>query len=133
MARRDDFLRSQKILRLATVGDGGVPHVVPVWYAYSSKKFLIGTSTKTQKAKNAGKNPRVGFCVDAGVNAPGIYGVAGSGRAELVLDGAKVRRAAKKILLKYFDSLESKSAAELLDMTDCIIEVTPERMASWSY
>ena len=75
MNNRDKFLKSQKILRLATIGDEKNLHIVPVWYLYSSKKIFIGTNTRTQKAKNAKKNKRVSFCVDVGINSPDIYGV----------------------------------------------------------
>ena len=40
MSKLDDFLKSQKILRLATIDDKGNPHVVPVWYLQDGKKNL---------------------------------------------------------------------------------------------
>ena len=82
MRRRDEFLKSQKVLRLATIGKNRTPHIVPVWYIYSSKKIYIGTNTRTQKARNLKKNTRVAFCVDVGISAPNIFGVNGEiGRA----------------------------------------------------
>ena len=80
MSKKDEFLKTQKILRLATVGKNKTPHIVPVWYRYSAKKFYIGTNTRTQKAKNLKKNNRVSFCVDVGINAPNIFGVMGQGK-----------------------------------------------------
>lgn len=133
MAKRDDFLKTQKILRLATIGNNKMPHLVPVWYIYSARKIHIGTNTKTQKAKNIRKNSSVSFCVDVGINAPDIFGVMGQGKASLILEERKVIKIAKKILQKYFDSLENKSAKELLDETDCIIEIIPEKLTVWSY
>lgn len=133
MSRRDEFLRSQKILRLATVGRNRQPHIVPVWYKFTSEKFYIGTNTRTQKAKNLKKNKVVSFCVDVGVNSPEIFGVMGQGIASLILEEKKVKRIARKILLRYFDSLESRSARELLDETDCIIEISPKKLTVWSY
>ena len=55
MNKRDEFLKSQKVLRFATIGKNKTPHIAPVWYMYSGKKIYIGTNTKTQKAKNAKK------------------------------------------------------------------------------
>lgn len=130
---RDEFLRTQKILRLATVGKDKTPHIVPVWYRYSAKKIYIGTNTSTQKAKNARKNNRVSFCVDMGIHSPNIYGVMGQGKANLILEENKVKTIAKKILLRYFKTLDNKSAKELLDDTDCIIEIIPEKISVWSY
>ncbi|MBI1662081.1 MAG: pyridoxamine 5'-phosphate oxidase family protein [Nitrosopumilus sp.] len=133
MNKKDEFLKTQKILRLATVGKNKTPHIVPVWYRYSAKKFYIGTNTKTQKAKNTKKNHGVSFCIDTGINAPNIYGVMGQGKANLILEEKKVKTIAKKILLRYFKTLENKSAKELLEDTDCIIEIIPEKISVWSY
>ena len=133
MNRRDEFLKSQKILRLATLGDDKTPHIVPVWYTYSSKKIYIGTNTRTKKAKNLKKNKRVAFCVDVGINAPNIFGVNGKGSANLILEKTKVKKIATKILLRYFKNMNDKSAIELLEDTDCIIEIIPEKFSIWNY
>ena len=130
---RDEFLKSQKILRLATIGKSKMLHIVPVWYRYSKKRIYIGTNTRTRKARNIKKNKRVSCCIDVGINAPEIYGVMIQGNANLILENNKVKRLAKKILLRYFNTLDNKSAKELLDDTDCIIEITPEKFSVWSY
>ena len=132
MNRKDEFLKTQKILHLTTIGSKKIPHVVPVWYLYSSKKIYIGTNTKTKKAQNVKKNNKVAFCVDVGVNSP-IFGVMGHGNANIILENNKVKKIAKKILARYFKSLQNKSAVELLDNTDCIIEIIPEKFSVWSY
>jgi hypothetical protein len=49
------------------------------------------------------------------------------------LDDIKVKNIAKKILARYFKTLENKSAKELLDETDCIIEIIPEKFSVWNY
>ena len=126
------FLRKQKILHLATIDSRGVPHLVPVWYKYIGKKFYIGTNTKTAKAKNVTKNKNVCFCVDAGVWSP-IDGVMGTGKAKIITQKDLVKKIAGKILLRYFKTLKEKSAKELLDQTDCVIEITPIKVKSWHY
>ena len=133
MTSQDNFLKSQKILRLATINEKGMPHIVPVWYLYSQKKFYVGTNTRTQKAKNLKKNKRVSFCVDAGVHSPDIYGVMGQANAKIILEKTRVKTIAKKILKRYFHSLGNKSAKELLDDTDCIIEINPRKLSVWKY
>jgi len=133
MGKKDDFLKSQKVLRLATIGKNKTPHIAPVWYRYAGKKIQIGTNTKTQKAKNVIKNNKVSFCVDVGINAPNIYGVMGQGEASLILEKSKVKIIAKKILLRYFKTLENKSAKELLEDTDCIIEIISKKYSVWNY
>ena len=133
MISRDNFLKTQKVLRLATIDQSGNPHIVPVWYLYSGKKFYLGTNTKTQKAKNVKRNRQVSFCIDVGIHSPKIYGVMGRGTAKIVLDKNTVSRLAKRILKRYYRTLENKSAKELLDETDCIIEISPKKLSIWSY
>ena len=127
------FLKKEKILHLATIDEKNHPHIVPVWYLYSSKKIYIGTNTRPQKAKNIKNHKKVSFCVDVGVNAPKIFGVMGKGTAKLLKEKSTVRRIAKRILLRYFKTLESKSPRELLDDTDCIIEISPKDFTNWKY
>ena len=133
MSKRIEFLRKQKILHLATIDKSGTPHIVPVWYMYNSKNIYVGTNTNTEKAKNIKKHKKVSFCVDVGVNSPDIFGVMGQGTAKLIKDTDSVSRLAKKILLRYFKDLKNKSAQEILDDTDCIIEIVPTNYSIWKY
>jgi len=129
----NDFIKTQKILRIATIDVKGNPHIVPVWYNYESDKFYIGTNTRTIKAKNIKQNPKVSFCIDVGINSPEIFGVMGIGKARLILEDNRVRSVAKKILLRYFKSLKNKSAQKLLKDTDCVIEIIPKKITTWKF
>ena len=57
----------------------------------------------------------------------------GRGTAKLLKEKKTVNRIAKKILLRYFKTLDNKSAKELLDDTDCIIEILPKEFSTWKY
>ncbi len=127
------FLKSQKVLRLATLGAGGRLHITPVWYLFREGRFYVGTNTGTKKARNIRRKKQVAFCVDVGVNSPDITGVTGQGRARLILERLEVARIARAILKRYYKSLQDESAKKLLADTDCIIEITPDGYASWSY
>ena len=133
MSELIEFLKKEKILHLATIDEKNNPHIVPVWYMYSSKKIYIGTNTRTQKAKNVKNHNKVSFCVDVGVNAPKIFGVMGKGTAKLLKEKSIVNRIAKRILLRYFKTLDGKSAKELLEDTDCIRAILPKEFTTWKY
>ena len=133
MNKRDEFLKSQRVLRLATINEDQTPHIVPVWYRYSGRDIYIGTNAKTRKARNVERNRHVSFCVDTGINAPDIYGVACKGDASLILKKDRVRTIAKRILSRYFETLEGISARELLEDTDCIIKIVPKKFSVWKY
>ncbi len=131
--KTSEFLKSQKILRLATIDSKKNPHIVPVWYEFKDNKFYIGTNTRTKKAKNIMRNPKVSFCVDVGVKSPDIFGVTGIGKARLILEKRRVSSIAKRILKRYFKSLKEKSAQELLDDTNCIIEISARKTTVWKF
>jgi len=57
----------------------------------------------------------------------------GRGNAKLIKDDTTVSKLAKKILLRYFKSLNNKSAKEILDDTDCIIEIMPKKYSVWKF
>jgi nitroimidazol reductase NimA-like FMN-containing flavoprotein (pyridoxamine 5'-phosphate oxidase superfamily) len=133
MSKRDEFLKKQKILRLATLDNKDNPHIVPVWYLFNSKKLYIGTNSKTEKAKNIKNNGKVSFCVDIGINSPDIFGVMGQGNAKLIREKSEVSKIAKRILLRYFKTLNNKSAQEILGETDCVIEIRPKKYSVWEY
>ena len=135
MTTRDEFLKKQRVLRLATT-DGrrsAVPHIVPVWYRYSGRKFYIGTSIKSQKVKNIMKNKHVSCCVDARTTVPGIYGVMVQGVANLIVKSPKTRTITKKILSKYFKNMETKSIKKALDNSNCVIEIIPRKFFVWKF
>ena len=127
------FLKSQKILRLATIDSRNNPHIVPVWYEFRNNRFYVGTNTRTRKAKNIKKNPKISFCVDVGIKSPDIFGVMGIGKARLILERNQVSFIAKRILKRYFKNMKVKSAQELLDDTNCIIEILPRKTTVWKF
>lgn len=59
-----DFLRSQRIARLATVGPSGWPHVVPVMYAMNDDGSL-DFDVDGVKLRNLTAEPRAALVVDA--------------------------------------------------------------------
>lgn len=124
------ILDEGRVLRLATSGPRG-PHVVPVWYMHEGGAVYVGTNSRTAKARNVERDPRVALCIDEGVMPP-IRGVMWRGRAKL-LRRPESDALAKKILLRYYDSLESGAARELLQDTDCVMEIRPESSAEWKY
>ena len=57
----------------------------------------------------------------------------GQGIGKLIIEKNEVARIEKIILLRYFNTLDDKSAKELLEETDCIIEITPKKYSVWEY
>lgn len=82
-----EFLRSQRIGRLATVGPGGQPHVMPVMYQLTEDGSLEFDADGI-KLRNLTAEPRVAFVVDTmgprrGVAVQGVASVVAPERARL--------------------------------------------------
>lgn len=75
-----EFLRSQRIARLATVGPSGWPHVVPVMYSIDEAGALE-FDVDGVKLRNLSAEPRAAMVIDA--MGP-KRGVAIQGTAELI-------------------------------------------------
>ena len=63
-ATREAFLSQANIAVLSTIGPGGGPHAVPIWYLYEDGVFRISISRGSQKHKNVEREPRVALVVD---------------------------------------------------------------------
>ena len=70
--------------------------------------------------------------IDIGVWHP-IDGMMVLGKAKILKEQKTVKKIAGEILLRYFKSLKEKSAKQLLENTDCVIEITPLKTSSWHY
>jgi pyridoxamine 5'-phosphate oxidase family protein len=90
-----EFLNSQRLGRLATVGADGTPHVMPVavFYDPEAEALVIGANAdfgeavmvKSKKFRDAQRRPKVAVVIDA--PAPRILEVRGD--AETHLDGGE--------------------------------------------
>jgi pyridoxamine 5'-phosphate oxidase family protein len=83
-----EFLRSQRIGRLATVGPSGWPHVVPVMYSLDESSLAFDFDADGVKLRNLSAEPRAALVVDAmgprrGVAVQGRVEVTGPERARL--------------------------------------------------
>jgi pyridoxamine 5'-phosphate oxidase family protein len=82
-----EFLKSQRIARLATVGPSGWPHVMPVAYSLTDAGEL-DFDVDGVKLRNLTQEPRAGMVVDGmgprrGVSVQGTAELIGPERARL--------------------------------------------------
>jgi pyridoxamine 5'-phosphate oxidase family protein len=68
------YLRENKLGRLATVGAGGQPHVVPVTYLFNEDEDTVDVGglnfAAGKKWRDAQRNPKVAFLVDDVIGPP---------------------------------------------------------------
>ncbi len=87
-----DYLQSQRLGRLATVGPDGQPHVIPVTFVYNAREEAIDVGGiafgRGKKWRDATAHPQVTFLVDES-NGKSARAIEIRGRAELHEDGGE--------------------------------------------
>ena len=61
---REAFLAAPNVAVFASVGPGGSPHAVPLWYLYKDGVFRISMGKGSQKHLNVQRDARVALVVD---------------------------------------------------------------------
>lgn len=123
------FIRWERVCRVATVGERGVPHLVPVCHVLADGKVYFGSAHDARKIRNLAANPRLALTVDRySDDWSALAGVAVQGRARLIPKGPRFRRVRALLYAKYPQYLGEAA----LDETDSVIvEVTPDRVFAW--
>ena len=90
-----NYLQSQRLGRLATVGPDGRPHVVPVAFRYNPEHDTLDIGghdfAKRKKFRDVQRNPHVAFVVDdvASVTPWRVRGIEIRGEAEILETGGQ--------------------------------------------
>ncbi len=150
MSRRDQirmsdeearqFLRASKTIILNSIGSGGYPHPMPMWFSVDADGAIrMTTFRKSQKVKNIQRDPRVSLLAESGVEYAQLKGVVIYGRAEIVddLDAVVATLLAAMGGAVAPDDSEARRAQEegirrTAGKRVCI-RVAPQRIVSWDH
>jgi hypothetical protein len=79
-----ELLQSTIPARLAYISTDGTPRVVPIWFHWNEREFVLGTPPKAPKLKALAKNPKVALTIDENTFPHKVLLVRGSARLETV-------------------------------------------------
>ena len=111
-----NYMQSQRLARIATVGTNGQPHVVPVGFRYNPDTDTIDIGghnfAQRKKWRDVQQNPRVAVVIDdvASVQPWTVRGIEIRGEAEMLMAGGET-------VVTGFDS--------------AMFRITPKRIVSW--
>ena len=86
---------------LTTLDRNGWPHSTGMWFVPDESHIRMWTYGKSQKAKNAGSDPRCAFLVEAGDAYNELSGVLIRGRARVTDDFDSVADVGKRLYERY--------------------------------
>ena len=130
-----EFLRKSRLAHLATSTSEGVPHVVPVCYAYDGEFFYScidekpkrTTPDKLRRVLNISDNPNISLVVDLySEDWRKLHYVIVNGTAKIMHKGGEHSRAVSLLRRKYPQYLSMRIEERP------IIKIKPIRITTWS-
>jgi hypothetical protein len=79
-----ELLQSTIPARIAYIAIDGTPRVVPIWFHWTGKDFVLGTPQNAPKVKALTKNPKVALTIDNNEFPHKVLLVRGCARVETV-------------------------------------------------
>ena len=134
------FLESSKTIIINSIGPGGYPHPMPMWFGLDPDGSVRMTTFRaSQKVKNLQRDPRVSLLAEAGEEYAQLIGVVLYGRAQVIDDLDVVTQTLISVTTRgqpALDPAAREGMAKVVQKTAakrvCIL-VKPERVVSWDH
>lgn len=132
-----EFLTTEKVLNIATIGPSGHPHMVAMWYVMLDGKPTFWTFGRSQKIKNLERDPKITGLVEAGDSYQELRGAEVRGTAVLLDDPATVLEIGLAVAEKYngpeavSDAARPFIEAQVAKRIGVAIDI--EHVASWDH
>jgi PPOX class probable F420-dependent enzyme len=133
-----ELLESERIVTVASLGQNGWPHLMPLWYVLRDGDIWIYTYAKSQKARNLERDPRATLLLETGHEYSELRGVMIEADAYINREHDLVFEVAKQLTLHYADGLETiegDAAEALRDQAAkrVAIRFVARRTATWDH
>jgi PPOX class probable F420-dependent enzyme len=131
------FLERSRTATVASVGPDGMPHLVAMWYGLIGGAVYIETKSKSQKAVNLRRDPRMVFMVEAGDSYDTLRGVSLEGDCTIIeeADGEEYWAAAVSVYERYTGPYtpDARPVVEFMMNKRIVVKLFPQRIRSWDH
>jgi len=129
------YLEEQRVLNVATIGAGGHPHLVAMWYVLLDGKPAFWTFGKSQKVVNIRRDPKITGLVESGESYDRLRGVELVGTARLLEDYEQILDLGVRVATKYqgAPSPEALPFVEAQARKRIGIVIDVERTVTWDH
>ncbi|HSJ49704.1 MAG TPA: pyridoxamine 5'-phosphate oxidase family protein [Actinomycetota bacterium] len=124
------------VASVATIGDDGFPHVVPLWFVWPDDAIYVSTRQESRTWANAAADPRVALTIDVGRAWVEIAGIEVRGHAELLsAERPEMRSAISAWHEKYRSLLAGDGFPRFAEEVRGLgfLRIVPERIAAWDH
>ncbi|MCP4434806.1 MAG: PPOX class F420-dependent oxidoreductase [Actinomycetia bacterium] len=131
----EDYLQRSRTATIATVGADGTPHLVAMWYAVVDGAIWFETKSKSQKAVNLRRDPRVTVLIEDGETYDSLRGVSFEGTAEITDDPDRLWEVGVSVWERYNGPYteDMKPFVEIMLQNRIAVKVDVERVRSWDH
>jgi hypothetical protein len=117
-----ELLHSKIPARLAYIWTDGTPRVVPIWFHWNEREFIMATPPKAPKLKALAKNPKVSLTIDDNTFPHKVLLIRGTARLEPVAGVVPEYAAAAE---RYFGPDQGKAwVNQLSTLTTSMVRIT---------
>ena len=129
------LLEQSRTCTMATVGPGGMPHLVAMWYGWLDGQIWLESKAKAQKIVNLRRDDRLSVMVEAGNTYDTLRGVTLEGRGVIVEDADELWQVGVSVWERYHGpySEEFKPFVEAMLRKRVAVRLDVERMRSWDH
>lgn len=127
---RAELIAEADVMRFASVGEDGLPHVVPVTFAEVDGEFCFETDSDSIKVRNVRQTGKAAAVVDAGEHDYSQHrGIQWRGAARVVEDEETVADIERAL----FGAVKPDSFRQEGRHRRVKVALTPEREVSWDF
>ena len=129
------FIDQSRVATMATLGPGGLPHLVAMWYAVIDGQLWFETKGRSQKAVNLGRDDRISVLIESGHTYDELKGVSLEGRATVVDDPDALWAVGVSVWERYTGpySEQLRPFVELMLHKRVAVRVDVDRIRSWDH
>jgi PPOX class probable F420-dependent enzyme len=130
-----ELLAGVRSMTMGSIGPGGQPHLVAMWFAVIDGDICFETKAKSQKAVNLRRDPRITCLAEDGDVYDELRGVAIEGRAEVSDDPDLLWRVGVGVWERYNGPYTEKMRpfVEAALRKRVAVRVRAERIRSWDH
>jgi PPOX class probable F420-dependent enzyme len=130
-----DFVATSRTGTLATVGSGGQPHLVAMWYGVIGGEIWLETKEKSQKVVNLRRDPTVSFLIEDGMTYDSLRGVSFEGEAEIHQDPDTIFALGVSVWERYNGPYteDLRPAVDMMMNKRVAVRIVARRTRSWDH
>jgi PPOX class probable F420-dependent enzyme len=131
----DELLAGTRTATMASIGPDGHPHLVAMWFAVIDGDICFETKSKSQKAVNLRRDPRISCLVEDGATYEDLRGVSIEGHAEVSDDADLLWRIGVDIWERYYGPYteDLRPVVEAMLNKRVAVRVRADRVRSWDH